>query len=416
MSVGAQRLFLPLVHRFWPSPGPGGLVDFVLSKALGADAENTVHVTRYYDVQEVLERDDDFSVRIYDEKMTATTGPFFLGMNDKARYERDAEVIWRAVSKTDADVAHRIAAEETKLALDRVRGAGRVDIVKDLVVTVVSRFVMRFFGTHVPDGERLLRSYQTTSKYLFAFWSDPVMRDEAVAAGATIKELLSAVVAERRRNPTGADDVLGRFVAMTKGFSDGDTGIVRSIAGLSSGAVNAPLGLFVYSVDTLLSLPRRELDALRGLDERAHSGDRSAGEKFFEYLREAERFNVYPPFSYRYAERDTAIAVGTAREKRIPKGATVVTWQSLAAFDRDVFDRPFEFRAGRPRSQYNGFGHGRHRCLGEHIGQALIYEMALGLFALPGIHRAANGAGRVRNTTVQQGHYPYTFTAEFRPT
>src|SRR5204862_6018984 len=66
MQAEARRLLVPLIHRFWPSCGPGGLVDFVLSKALDADAENTVHVTRYFDVMEVLDRDDDFSVRLYD--------------------------------------------------------------------------------------------------------------------------------------------------------------------------------------------------------------------------------------------------------------------------------------------------------------------------------------------------------------
>lgn len=388
-------------------------MDFLLSKAVGADAESTVHVTRYFDVMEVLERDDDFSVRLYDEKMSATTGPFFLGMNDKARYERDAEVIWRAVRRTDVELAHRIAAEETKLALDAVRGTGRVDVVKDLVEVAVMRFVMRYFGTPLTEPERLLRLYQTTSKYLFAFWSDPVMRDEAISAGKSLRELLGETVAERRRSRNGADDVIGRFVDMEQGFVDGDTGIVRSVAGLSSGSINAPLGLFVYSVDTLLSLPEQELDNVRKLAESASLGSAPASAGFRDYLYEAERFNVYPPFSYRYAERDTSIAVGTPREKRIPKGATVVTWQSLAAFDGDVFEAPYDFHAGRPRWQYAGFGHARHRCLGEHIGQALIYELALGLFTLPGLRRASSDAGRVRNLSVQQGKYPSTFTAEF---
>jgi cytochrome P450 len=413
MQTEARRLLVPLIHRFWPSCGPGGLVDFVLSKALDADAENTVHVTRYLDVMEVLERDDDFSVRIYDEKMTSTTGPFFLGMNDKALYDRDAAVIWRALQKTDEEIARRIAAEETKIALDRVRNSGRVDIVRDLVEKAVIRFVMRYFGTPVPEPERLLRLYQTTSKYLFAFWSDPVMRNEAVAAGETLKELLSSIVAERKRSPVDVDDVLGRFVAMPSGFADGDAGIVRSLAGLASGAINAPLGLFVYSVDTLLALPDPELEAVRKLATMALAGDQNARDRFFDYVREAQRFNVYPPFSYRYAERDARIAVGTAREKQIPKGATVVTWQSLALFDDEVFDRPFDFVAGRPRGQYGGFGHARHRCVGEHIGQAVIYEMALGLFTLPGIVRAPNKAGRVQNLSVRQGKYPHTFTAEF---
>jgi cytochrome P450 len=122
---------------------------------------------------------------------------------------------------------------------------------------------------------------------------------------------------------------------------------------------------------------------------------------------------VSPPFSYRYTERDTPIARGTDREKRIPAGSTVVTWQSLAAFDEDVVEAPFEFIAGRPRWKYMGFGHARHRCVGEHIGQALLYEMALGLFSLPGLRRAPGAAGRVKTLPIQQGKYPSTFVVEF---
>lgn len=416
MSFDGRRLVLPLVHRFLPTPGPGGVVDFVLSKVLDADAGNTIHVTRYFDRMEVLERHDDFSVRTYDERMAATTGEFLLGMDDRVRYERDARVISQGIKKTDGELLHRIASEETRAALERVRGSGRLDVVKDLVEPVVIRSVVRFFGTVVEDAGKLLRLYQAVSKYLFAFWLDPVMRDEAVEAGSTLRDLLGTIVAERRKTMAvagGRDDVLGRFVDMQNGFYDGDTGIVRTIAGLSSGSINAPVGLCVYSIDTLLSLPDETLVTVRRLALEAMRGSTQAAERFREYLYEAERFNVYPPFNYRYAERDTTIANGTSREKRIAKGTTVVTWHSLAAFDDDVFERPFAFVPGRPHWQYSAFGHGRHFCLGEHIGQALLFEMALGLFTMPGVHRAPGKAGRVRTRSVREGKYPFAFTVEF---
>src|SRR5438105_2561268 len=114
------RFVLPALHRFAPMPGPGGLSGAVLSRVLGVDATRMVHVTRHLDVVEVLQRDDDFSVRLYDEKMSETTGPFYLGMNDLGRYRPEAEVIWRAVRKEDAALVRRIAAEETEKALERV--------------------------------------------------------------------------------------------------------------------------------------------------------------------------------------------------------------------------------------------------------------------------------------------------------
>jgi cytochrome P450 len=416
MSFDARRLVLPLVHRFVPTPGPGGFVDFVLSKVLDADAGNTIHVTRYFDRMEVLERHDDFSVRTYDERMTATTGEFLLGMDDQVRYDRDARVISQGIKKTDGELLHRIASEETRAALKRVRGTGRLDVVKDLVEPVVIRSVVRFFGTAVEDVDDLLRLYRTVSKFLFAFWFDPAMRDEAVEAGSTLRDLLGSIVAERRRTAGSGhrqDDVLGRFVDMQTGFYDGDTGIVRTVAGLSSGAITAPVGLCVYSIDTLLSLPEEVLVTVRRLATEAAHGSTAAAERFREYLDEAGRFSVYPPFNYRYAERDTTIASGTSRAKRIAKGSTVVVWHALTAFDDDVFERPFDFRPGRPQWQYSGFGHGRHWCLGEHVGQALLFEMALGLFAMPGFHRAPGKAGRVQTRAIREGRFPLAFTAEF---
>lgn len=134
--MNSKQLWVPLIHRLLPTLGPGGLSAALFGRALGADASHMVHVTRHMDVLEVWERDDDFSVRLYDEKMTETTGPFFLGMNDRERYQADANVIWRAVRKDDRSLVQRIAQEETERAMDRVRLTGRIDVVRDLADVV----------------------------------------------------------------------------------------------------------------------------------------------------------------------------------------------------------------------------------------------------------------------------------------
>ena len=138
-----RPLWLPIVHRYCPTPGPGGFAS-ALSLFIHADASRMVHVTRYMDVAEVWQRDDDFSVRGYDERMKATTGAFILGMNDLARYAPDAAVIHRVVRREDAALIRRIVAEETERAMAPIRRTGRVDIVKDVWETSCPmRFVMR---------------------------------------------------------------------------------------------------------------------------------------------------------------------------------------------------------------------------------------------------------------------------------
>jgi len=417
MSEALNRLVLPIAHRFFPTVGPGGLVNFGLSKAIDADASHVVHVIKQLDVMEVLERDDDFSVRLYDGKMTATTGPFFLGMNDPLRYTKDAEVIWQAVRREDVALVRRIAREESQRAIDAVRGRGAVDVVRDVAQVVPARVVCRYYGTPVADPGELRALYAETSKFLFAFWSHPGMKDEAIAAAGKVKALLSGIVSARRASGTFGDgDVLGRFLELdARGirFHDGDAGIVRSIAGLQSGHLNAPNGLFVYSIDKLLGLDDERRDALLEAARAASQGDGQARAAVEDHWYEAERFSVYPPFSYRYAEESTVLARGTSREKPIPKGSTVVTWQSLAAFDPEVFADPFEFVAGRPRWQYLGFGHARHRCLGEGIGQIMLKEMAEALLSLPGLRRAPGKAGTVQSLPIRQGKYPSSFGLEF---
>lgn len=366
---------------------------------------------------EVLERDDDFSVRIYDEKMTETIGPFYLGMNDLARYAPEARIIQAVVRRSDADLVRRIAKEETERALSRVRRRGALDVVTDLADVVPVRVVMRYYGIEGLDPEPFLRLFQTTSKYLFAFWSDSVMRKEAVEAGGQIRKFLDEVVARRRRDGGFGDgDLIGRLLSSKDQFSDGDAGIARSVAGLASGNINAPMGLFVLSVDKLMSLQSSQIKTARALARSGAAGSATDRAAFRDYFYEAERFNVYPPFSYRYAERDTTLAKGTAREKTVPKGCTVVTWQSLAAFDPDVFDAPFSFVPGRPKWQYLGFGHGRHQCVGEQIGQVVLEEMARGLFALPRLRRAPGTAGTVQFLPIQSGRYAKSFGLVFDKT
>src|SRR5690606_18933840 len=59
-------------------------------------------VTRYDDVKDVLARDEDFGVtEVYAERMERTSGPFILGMERTARYEREAAWLRGAVHDDD---------------------------------------------------------------------------------------------------------------------------------------------------------------------------------------------------------------------------------------------------------------------------------------------------------------------------
>lgn len=412
--MDTREIWLPIVHRVEPIAGPGGIVGAVLSHLLQTDARQMVHVTRYHDVVEVWRRDDDFSVRGYDERMTETTGPFILGMNEPARYQPEADLLRGVVRREDAALVLRLVKEETERAVDRARRIGRIDIIQDLANPVCIRFAQRYYGLPYPDSEHLLHLFQVVSWYIFPFWRDTIMRAAALPAGKELESILRGIIAERRATGDASeDDVLGRLLRVEKPFSDGDQGIARSIAGLASGTLNAPIGLLASIVDKLMSLDDGERTRIAELARSARLGSDSDSKLLSDIVYEAERFGVFPGVLYRHAERDSVIAGGTSRGKAIPRGSTVVVWPSLAAFDADVFDRPFAFQPGRPRSQYMGFGHGRHRCLGEHIGQVLVHEMTQALFSLPGLRRAPGKEGKIQHRGLHEANFPKSFVLEF---
>ena len=51
-----------------------------------------VMVTRHEDVRTVLKRNDVFKVDMYDDRMRATTGAFFLGMNPGGAYDKEQPI------------------------------------------------------------------------------------------------------------------------------------------------------------------------------------------------------------------------------------------------------------------------------------------------------------------------------------
>ena len=413
VDIDLRAFWVPLVHRYAPIEGPGGLAR-ALSPLLHTDTSQMVHVTRYADVREVWERDQDFSVRVYGRRMAETTGEFLLGMSDPVRHAAEARILAQVIRRDDAARVARIAAEETERALTPLRGRGRLDVVKQLANEIPIRVVMRYFGLEGAAPSELLKLFQQVSFYIFSFWEDADMKAAALPAGARLKQLIADCIGRRRAAASVRDDdVLGRMLTMQERFSDGDAGIVRSIAGLCSGTLNAPMGLFVNVVDKLLKLSTAERAQLsrsvRGGD------DPAASQRFRAQVLEAQRFGVFPGALHRHVERDSVIAAGTRRARSIPAGTTVVVWPSLAAFDEREFGSPFAFLPGRPSSRYMGFGHAVHRCLGEHVGQVMIEQMTKPLFALAGLRRSSGKAGTVQNGPVSAARFPVSFELRFEP-
>jgi cytochrome P450 len=391
-TIATVPLLARAFHRYAPI--------FTFPKKLTHHALGIVLVTRHGDVREVLERDDVFRVDGYSDRMCAVSGAFFLGKDAGPDYDREHALGAASLGRDDAllrEGAGRLTQALVEGALDRP--SRTLDVVSELAHVVELDLLKNYFGIRDTPDEKLLVWLQTMSYFIFNFWIGGPYRAAACAAGAEMGEHLRMLVRERvadieAKRPI-REDALGRMVMQLYDPSSGkpfdETLAVRTIGGIVSGATVPGIGTFVQAVDRLLDLP----SGLRKKLQEAALTKKDAVVRRF--VREAARFSAYPPTLYRHAAKPFVFAAGTDREREAAQGAWVVTAPILANYDASIFPDPEAFDPDRIESKETGpllFGWARHRCLGEHLAEVLMVEMAKHLFARD-VERAAGAAGRL---------------------
>jgi cytochrome P450 len=380
------------------------LPNLVLSRRLIAAYENTgtVIVTRHADVTEVLEREADFAV-VYEPKMRAITGGenFFLGMQDSPAYTRDVANMRLAVRRSD--VPEIVVPHVARMAAAIVQDSGgRLDVPATLTLPVLTGLLGAYFGTPGPSGAEMADWTTRMFWYLFVdLAGEEAVSRPALAAAASCRAYLDAAIAARKGVLTGADDVLARCLALQAAGVPGmdDLGIRNNLIGLLIGLVPTLSKASVKALDTLLDRP----EALAAAQRAAREDDDAA---LAALLWEALRFDPVNPFIYRRAVRETVIARGTLRARRVPRGAMVLAANLSAMFDPIVLEQPEAFHPTRPAHAYILWGYGMHTCFGAHINQAVIPQLLKPLLRRPGLRRAGpvDGAG-----TPFPVHFPVAF-------
>lgn len=393
-----QRLIFALLRAARPN--------LALKRKLIAAYENTgtVIVTRHADVTEVLERETDFAV-VYEPKMRAITASenFFLGMQDSAAYTRDVSSMRLAVRRTDVTeivIPHVAQQAEAIVAA----AGGRIDVPATLTLPVLTGLLGHYFGTPGPSGPEMAAWTTRMFWYLFVdLAGEEAITRAAMDSASACRSYLDAAIAARKAQPTGTDQVLDRCLALQAAGVPGmdDLGIRNNLIGLLIGLVPTLSKASVKALDTLLDRPK----ALEAAQAAARADDDAA---LAGVLWEALRFDPANPFIYRRAVRETVIARGTLRARRVPEGAMVLAANLSAMFDPIAHDRPEEFRAGRGAEAYILWGYGMHTCFGAHINQAVIPQLLKPLLRRPGLRRVGpvDGAG-----TPFPVHFPVTFDA-----
>ena len=367
-------------------------------------------ITRHADVIEVLSRDTDFTISEVNEAHFGALdgfGPFFLGMDRSLEYERESNTMREVVRRDDIDRIRNFVSEKARALVDAARPSGSIDVVGGLARVVPIRLVESYFGIPAPDDPTMMRWMRDIFRDLFINpGADSRIHTNAVQGSGELRRHMDSVIAHRQsliHTPDQPDDVLGRLLALQNEahkWIDNDF-IRRNLGGLIVGAVDTTSKFVTLAIDELLRRPN-ELARARAA---ALADDLEAVRA---YAYEAMRFNPDHPGQLRYCQRETEIAAGTRRARRIPAGASVFAATVSAMFDPAYFTEPDRFRVDR-EVEYLHFGYGMHRCFGYAINGAQIPALLAALLRLPNLRRAKWCRGRIQ----WDGPFPNRLILEF---
>jgi cytochrome P450 len=345
---------------------------------------NTAIVTRFEDVQEVLDRDQSFHVT-YGEKMRVVTGgnDFFLGMQDSPEYTRDVSHM-RTVFRRE-DISDRVIPFVQKTAGGLVAAAGTgLDVPKQLSKAVPARWIADYFGCPPPSDEELAVWASAIFRYLFTdLTNDPAVGQAAKEAAAKTRTWLDQTIAARKANPSSKDDVLGRCLALQSVAVPAmdDIDLRNNLLGILVGAIPTTSKCCVQALDQLLDRPEQ----LLGAQAAARANDDAL---LARYVLEALRFNPNNPGVFRIAAEDYPLAKGSLHGVTIRKGTLVLAATQSAMFDERIVDQPNDFRIDRPAWMDMHFGYGMHTCFGQYVNRVQIPGILKPLLQRSGLKRA----------------------------
>ncbi len=365
----------------------------------------TAIATRRGDVTDILTRDADFGV-VYGPRMEMITGGenFFLGMQDTPRYTRDTSNMRLVVRRDDvpAIIVPYVAASAAEIV---AMVPGKIDVPQALTQPVAAGLLDHYFGTPGPSQTDIAEWTTLLFWYLFIdLQGDPDLDARAQAAAASFRAWMDGHIAARRAGPH-RDDVLGRCLTMGSsdlpGMSDRD--IRNNLIGLLIGELPTLSATANLALDELLDRPR-EFAAACAAAQRGDDVTLAA------HVFEALRFRPLNPVVYRRAMRDTAIAAGTLRRRKIVKDSIVMASNLSAMFDPLEIPDATSFRTDRPWETYMLWGYGMHACFGAHINRAVLPAMLKPLLAQPNLRRAEGARGQIDKAGTP---FPQHFHIEF---
>lgn len=376
---------------------------------------------RHRDVVAALTGTDYGVQQIYAPAMKATTGDFFLGMDDGERYRSERKFAESGIYRTDIrrimELSDGFAA---RIMADRAE-AGEVDLVTDYFRRVPVMLLRAFFG--VPGPGLAVEAEETLARWMRAIFWDIFLNfggDAAVTARAegcarALRSHLSERVrADKKSIEAGkatSDTFLGRLVANAAPgrpfeYMDDDA-IVRNVGGVVVGAVDTISQACSLALSELMLRPRE----LERATQAARAGRDETLRGFF---LEALRFNQHTPILIRHATRDAVLAAGTDQKRNVRRNARVIPVLVAASFDPEVVRTPTAFDPSRDPDQNMNFGWGIHRCFGQRLVHAVAPVLLRHVLLLDALQNVRSRFDPYTSEGPFPDHYPVRFSEPSR--
>ena len=232
--------------------------------------------------------------------------------------------------------------------LDRVQGAGRMEVISDLAYPLPVTVISEMLGVPEEDRERIKQWSADIARSLDAIGlpTDPEIVDRGRTGRRAIGDYFRSLIPDRKKRPRG--DLLSLLIeAEEQGdkLSEGEllaTCVLLYIAGHET-----TVNLIGNGLLALLRHPK-ELERLR--DKPALI--QSAVEELLRYDGPVQR-------TARITNADVELG-----EHKIPKGSMVVPVIGAANRDPAHFPDPDRLDVSRPDNRHIAFGFGIHFCLG----------------------------------------------------
>jgi cytochrome P450 len=354
----------PLDPAFRADPHP------FLARLRATDPVNLTPVgiwrlTRHADVERLL-RDVPTGVRMADggtlnpNPVPGGGGPSeFMLQQDPPNHTRLRKLVSRAFTPNAVARMRAHVQEIVTRQLDRVAGAGRMDVIADLALPVPATVICEMMAVPLADRDRFTVWTADATHLLAAVFAPPenIVRGRAAVEG--LGGYFEELIAERRAHL--GDDLLSELIrAEEAGDRLSTSELISQSIGLLIAGFETTIGLIGNGVLTLLRHPA-ELARLRA------EPDLIAG-----VVEECLRYDGPILLTVRYLRDDTDFG-----GKVLPKDAMV--WAMLAAAHRDpaVYPDPDRFDVGRRGAPNLAFGGGIHYCLGAHLAR-MEAQLAIG--------------------------------------